>query len=364
MTFRDFTRRLSPSSKGSLSTASGTTIVLGGLLCLLAGFTIVKFVLNFDQLQSSADEYSSLPEASASAEASGKEIFTSEKSESGGPAEDAAWLTAVNRYRAMVGVPLVTADAQLSRGDALHSHYLAVNYAPQSPKFRLGADAHTEDPTKPDFSREGAEAARASDIDWSWDPQNRPETSWAIDNWMAVPFHRMQIISPYLRRVGYGTACQGEICFAALNTGIDIDPPRAIPSRWPKPLAFPPDASLIEMNQFRGEWPDPLTSCSGYAAPAGLPVTLELGHLIAPEVSDYSIRNADSGALIQACALDANNYVNPDAAAQSAARAVLKDFGAVIIVPRRPLAKGRYTVTVTAGQEYSWTFSIVSRNHQ
>jgi hypothetical protein len=363
MRVTDFTRRLSPGSKGIL-TASGTTIILGGLLCLFAGFTIVKFVLNFDQLESLAEEHSNPGgDLSPSAETLGMAV-TSEKSKSGVTAQDAVWLTAVNRYRAMVGVPPVVADAGLSRGDALHSHYLAVNYASQSPNLRLGADAHTEDPAKPEFSLEGAEAARASDIDWSWDPHNGPRASWAIENWMAVPFHRMQIISPYLREVGYGTACEGAICFAALNTGVDIDAPRAIPSPWPKPLMFPPDASVIEMNEFSGEWPDPLTSCTGYAPPAGLPVTLELGHLIVPEVSEYSIRNTEDGTLIEACELDANKYVNPDRAAQNAARAVLSDFGAVIIVPRQPLPPGRYTITVTAGLKYSWTFSIVLRNHE
>jgi hypothetical protein len=364
MNLRDFTRRLSPGSKKILITASGTTIIVSGLLCLLAGFTVVNFILNFDQLQSSADEYGTpAAELSAAAEASGRETLSSHGSITAGAAEDAAWLAAVNRYRAMVGVSPVTADAELSRSDALHSQYLVVNYAPQLPHLQLGADAHTEDPAKPDYSPEGANAARASDIDWSWDPHNRPEASWAIDNWMAVPFHRMQIISPYLRRVGYGTACHGDICFAALNTGTDINPPLTMPSPWPKPLAFPPDASLMELNQFSSEWPDPLTSCPGYTPPAGLPVTLELGHLIVPEVSDYSIRNLD-GAPIDACAIEANNYVNPDTAAQSAARAVLREFGAIIIVPRRPLPQGRYTVMVTAGERYSWTFSVVARNHR
>src|SRR5262249_22493747 len=123
MNLRDFTRRLSPGSKRILITASGTTIVVSGLLCLLAGFTIVKFVLNFDQLQSSADEYGRpVAELAAAGEASGRETTSSDESITSGAAEDAAWLAAVNRYRAMVGVPPVIADAELSRSDALHSH--------------------------------------------------------------------------------------------------------------------------------------------------------------------------------------------------------------------------------------------------
>jgi hypothetical protein len=343
-------------------------IALAAGLCLLAGFSVIRFLLNFDQLQSLAEEYSptrarQVPPSTAASDSEsgppGEPLIASTE-----PAEVAAWLGPLNQYRAMVGVTPVSADARLSRGDLLHSHYLALNYALQLPNLRLGADAHTEDPARPGFTAEGAAAARASDIDWSWDPHNRPEASWAISNWMEVPFHRLQIINPYLRSVGYGTDCQGAVCFAALNSGTDINPAPAIPSFWHKPLVFPPDDSAMEINEFRSEWPDPLTSCPGYASPAGLPMTLELGHLIVPGFSSYSLRNADNGALLEACALDANTYVNPDKFAQTAARTVLRDFGAIIIVPRRPLSPGRYTVSLSAGQGYSWSFSIVRRNHE
>jgi len=262
----------------------------------------------------------------------------------------------------MVGLAPVTADPKLSHGDFLHSRYLAINYAPQLPRLSLGAEAHTEDSARPGFTPEGAAAARSSDIDWTWDPHSRPESSWAIHNWMQVPFHRMQIINPYLHRVGYGTDCQEAVCFAALNTGTDVDPPSTLPSRWPKPVVFPPDGAVMESGEFSGEWPDPLTSSPGYTSPAGLAMTLELGHLIEPSVADYSVKKADNGAAIEACAFDANTYLNPDPAAQSTARAILSQFGAVVIVPRRPLSAGRYVVALTAGQRYSWSFSIARRN--
>jgi hypothetical protein len=275
------------------------------------------------------------------------------------PAEVAAWLDPLNRYRAMAGLAPVTADAQLSRGDFLHSHYLALNYAPQLPDLRLGAEAHTEDSTKLGFTAEGAAAARASDVDWLWDPRSGPKPAWAIHDWMQVPFHRMQIINPYLHRVGYGADCQGAVCFAALNTGTDVDPPSAAPSRWRKPLVFPPDGSVMESGVYSGEWPDPLASCPGYTSPAGLPITMELGHLLAPGFSDYSVRGAETdSASIAACAFDANTYVNPDTGAQTAARAILSDFGAIVVVPRQPLSPGRYVVAISAGQRYTWSFSV------
>jgi hypothetical protein len=360
-------RRLSPGSNQALNINLPTMVILAAVLCVLAGFGIVRFLLNFDQLQRLGEEYSSrAAEAPPSTQAAGTEVVSLREPLriSTEPTTVAAWLAVLNRYRAIVGVAPVTADALLSRGDSLHSHYLAINYAPQLPHLRLGADAHTEDPAKPGFTPEGAAAAHASDIDWSWDPRRRPKPSWAIGNWMQVPFHRMQIISPYLRKVGYGTYCQGALCFAALNTGTGIDSQPPIPSAWPKPLIFPADGSVIDINQFSDEWPDPLTSCHDYTPPAGLPISLELGHLIVPGFSDYSIRNVDDGALIEACAFDANTYANPDTSAQTAARAVLRNFGAIIIVPRRPLPPSRYKVTLSAGQSYTWSFSVVAQKHE
>jgi len=371
MNLRNTIRRMSQRSNAGFNINQRVTIIITGMLLLLAGFTIVRFLLNFDQLQRLAEESSGTPavEAPPSTEASGTEAIVSPGAASiplsAEPAEVAAWLVPLNRYRATVGLAPVTVDAQLSRGDLLHSHYLAVNYASQLPDLGLGAEAHTEDPAKPGFSAEGAAAAQASDVDWTWGPHSRPMSSWAIDNWMQVPFHRMPIINPYLRRVGYGSDCQGAVCFAALNTGTDADPLPATPSPWPKPLVFPADGSVMKAGTFSGEWPDPLTACRGYTSPAGIPITLELGHLIQPGFSDYSIKRADANSSsIEACAFDADTYVNSDPAAQSGARAILSHYGAIVIVPRRPLSPGRYVVALTAGQRYTWSFSIAGRNRE
>ncbi len=369
MNLRDTVRRLSQGSNSGFNMNQWTTIIVSGVLFLFAGFMIVTFLLNFNQLQHLAegDSNTTPVEAPFSAEASGADIVASSGAAPmvAESAEVAAWLTRLNRYRTMSGLAPVAADAQLSRGDFLHSHYLVVNYAPRLPDLHLGAEAHTEDPGKAGFSAEGAAAARASDVDWTWDPGTRPKPSWAIDNWMQVPFHRMQIINPYLDKVGYGTDCEGPVCFAALNTGTDVDPRLTAQSPWPRPLVFPPDGSVIASGAFGGEWPDPLSACRGYTSPAGLPITLELGNLIEPGFSDYSVERADTNSLpVEACAFDANTYVNSDSAAQSTARAILSHFGAIIIVPRKPLSPGRYVVAVTAGKRYKWSFSIAGGNRK
>jgi hypothetical protein len=366
MTLRNTVRRLSQKSNVAFNTNQPLTIIVTGALLLLAGFSIVRFLLNFDQLERLAEENDGrvvrAPVVGEISPAIGSsDVAPAPDAEE--PKYAAAWLGPLNRYRAMVGLASVTADPRLSRGDLLHVHYLTLNYAPQLPDLHLGADAHTEDPSRLGFTVEGAAAARASDVDWIWDPSSGPEPSWAINNWMQVPFHRMQISNPYLERVGYGTDCQGAVCFAALNTGTDVDPPSTALSRWRQPLFFPPDGSVMDSGEYSGEWPDPLTSCPGYKPPAGLPITLELGHLIEPGISDYSVTGG-SAEPIEACAIEANSYVNPDAEAKATARAILRNFGAIIIVPRRPLSPGRYLVALTAGERYSWSFSVASQNRK
>jgi cysteine-rich secretory family protein len=370
MNFRDTIHRLSQKSSFQLNIIPRVTVIIAGALFLLAGFTITIFLLNFNQLQHLAEEAGDITPSApfSSAEASAKDAvaaWSAAPTAAAESAEVADWLTPLNHYRAMTGLAAVSADAQLSRADFLHSHYLAVNYAPRLPNLRLGAEAHTEDPDKPGFSTEGAVAARASDVDWVWAPGTRPRPSWAIDNLMQAPFHRMQIINPYLTKVGYATDCQGSVCFAALNTGTDVDPPPAAQSPWPKPLVFPPDGAVIDSGAFSGEWPDPLSACPGYTSPAGLPITLELGNTIQPGVLDYSVRRDDVDSQpLEACAFDANTYVNSDPAAQSVARAILGRFGATIIVPRKPLSAGRYVVMLTAGKRYRWSFSIAGGDRE
>jgi hypothetical protein len=339
----------------AFKTNGHTTIVLAGALLLLAGFTLVRFLFNFDQLQRLEEENG----GSRVVEDSEGLTSLAPGSVSAPSAQVDAWLAPLNRYRAMAGLAPVTADLRLSHGDVLHSRYLTLNYAPRMGELRIGAEAHTEDPANPAFTTEGAASARVSDIDWLWDPGGRPGPSWAIDDWIQGPFHRMQIINPDLRRVGYGADCHGPVCFAALDTGAGVERPSGETAQWPKPLLFPPDGSVINSSAFGSEWPDPLTSCTGYTSPAGLPITLELGPGSSAQVAGYSLRRIDDGrASIEACAFDAGTYVNPELAAQRTARDILKQFGAIVVVPLKPLEGGQYMVEINADKTYNWSFSI------
>jgi hypothetical protein len=92
----------------------------------------------------------------------------------------------------------------------------------------------------------------------------------------------------------------------------------------------------------------------------GLAITLQLGALTEAKLSAFSLTlNGRDPEAIEACGFDAGSYVNPDPAQQRRVRDILRDFGAVVVVPRAPLRPGIYAVSITAaGRLYAWSFRV------
>lgn len=274
---------------------------------------------------------------------------------------DSSWLAPLNRYRRSVGLDAVAANPRLSRGDYLHSRYIIKNFGARiAAHENLGPEMHFEDPSKPWYSVEGALAGRAGNVDELWSPHSVPSPSWAIDNWMQSPFHRLPILNPRLHTVGYGYDCENSVCIAALNLTSGADPLRSSPAPLAKPIRYPPDGATVGKATFDGEWPDPLTSCPGYSLPTGYPITIQLGPLVNPGISSYSLRRtAPAPASLAACAFDGTSYRNSDPGTEKMARFLLSNFGAIVIMPRAPLTAGTYLVSLAAGgKDYSWSFVI------
>ena len=365
------------------------TAVLVGALVFAAGFGITQYLINFDRLQE-AVEYPSAPSAgggnsavssnSAPSPATGATpraiapagspsssplpapaASSDTDAHESSPGADDLWLIPLNRYRKSAGLAPVTANPRLSRGDYLHSLYIVKNFGKQiAARVNLGPEMHFEDPSKPWYTAEGLAAGRAGDVDEMWNPRGTAAPSWAIDNWMQSPFHRLPILNPHLHSVGYGSVCEDGVCIAALNLNSDVDPIVSAPAPLSAPIEYPPNAAAIDMNSFDGEWPDPLASCPGYSLPAGYPITIQLGPMVNPGISSYSLkRTAPTPAAIEACAFDGNTYINPDPGTQSMTRYELANFGTIVMIPRAPLALGSYSVSIIAGgHEYSWSFAV------
>ena len=74
----------------------------------------------------------------------------------------------VNYYRTMVKLPPIVEDPELSKGDRAHTTYIVENFHDAIMSSGLGAEMHAEDPGKPNFTPEGLDAAKSSDMDvWS-----------------------------------------------------------------------------------------------------------------------------------------------------------------------------------------------------
>ena len=285
------------------------------------------------------------------------------------PFAEPSWLRRVNYYRAMVKLPPIVEDPALSKGDLAHTTYIVKNYHDAIMSSGLGAEMHAEDPGNPNFTPEGLEAAKSSDMDvWSMrglssvtDGWGSPD--WSIDGWMSLPFHRMPILNPRLTSAGFGLYCESEACAAGLNLLKGSEGKMPAGAEKALPIEFPPDGGGVAIRSFENEWPNPLTNCPGYEAPSGLAITLQLGNWMDTHLSDYSVArvNADgSRSAVQACGIDSTSYSNPDAYSQDLGRNVLKSYGTVVLVPRAPLDKGaKYAVSMNAnGKRYDWTFTI------
>ena len=161
---------------------------------------------------------------------------TANAAEAGAPtgapasAAEPEWLARLNYYRAMVRLPPVLEDPQLSEADALHARYLVKSYAEAIGNSTIGAEAHEENPASPWYTEKGMLAAKKSDVSY-WQEAKHPvgepvsepvgdhapppgempwgSPGWSIDGWVGIPFHRLSLISPYLRRSGFGRYCEG-----------------------------------------------------------------------------------------------------------------------------------------------------------
>jgi len=267
----------------------------------------------------------------------------------------------LNRYRAEVGVPIVRENPALSVGDLAHARYLVTNAPSWSVARSAGAEVHNEEPDKPGYSVEGQRAGRAADIDqwYGLGSETHPPQGWAIEHWIASTWHRMALLNPRLSDVGYGEYCAKGACAAVLDVLHGLGRAGLTPAAAPAPVYFPPPGAIVYMNTLSDEWPDPLASCPGYALPAGLPITLQLGATVPARLQAYSLRRDSAGPILEACGFDSFTYANPRGGDQTNARGSLSELGAVAVIPRQPLAPGTYRVEMTVnGHLYSWRFSV------
>lgn len=364
-----------PAARAKPASATRTLAIVLAVL-VTGAFATTLFLVNFDRLESTglggSPALAPVSPAPLTATAAPTSAMASASTPAAGPAPTAepsgleesgsvAWLYALDQYRFSVRLPAVTVNQALTPGCEAHSRYVVKNYGNRiASETGIGAAIHSEDPAKPGYSKAGLIAARDGTVDEMYDPGGIAEPTWAIDDWMRAPFHRMALLGPHLRSVGYGEYCEKGFCIATMNVRSDTtDSPGGV-GALAAPIAYPPYDGTITETAFNGEWPDPLTSCPGYARPAGYPITLELGSVSIPDSASYSlIFSGKSSSKLDACLIIPGTYTNPDPTAQSVTRGILRHYGALVLIPRLPLETGKYSVAFTTGSHtYSWSFSV------
>jgi hypothetical protein len=277
------------------------------------------------------------------------------------------WLDVLNEYRSRLGVPPVTEDPKLSRGDIAHVKYLMTNYGHVfASGGHLGALYHQEDESKPGYSVEGLKSARASDVMYQSRSNNQSEDQLmekAVEWWISGPFHRAPLLNPELRQVGFGQYCEGTGCVSALDSISDAPLAPSIGRPLAKPIEVPPDGATVKAPGFGGEWPDPVSPCPGYSKLAAA-ITLQLGMHVPAKITDASLTQtggAGAETKVVTCAYDSEGYTNPDNVTQTKGREILASFGEVVMMVRDPLQGGAsYRVAMTVnGKPYDWTFSTL-----
>ncbi len=261
------------------------------------------------------------------------------------------WLNYANEFRALAGLPSLSENAGWSAGGVLHSRYMV----------KEDAITHDEANTSAWYTDEGDAAGRNGNVYVSSATGSSDEA--AINYWMSAPFHGVSMIDPELSVTGFGSYREA-IGTWQMGATVDVSRGRgSLPAGISFPIMYPKDEGSLWLTQFYGnEWPDPLSSCSGYTAPTGPAIILQLGTGdVDPQVSGSRFSGPDGD--LAHCVLDENSYVNAgDAYQQSTGRVILGLRDAVVILPRQPLTVGdRYEASISVnGSTYTWQFQVVS----
>jgi hypothetical protein len=297
-----------------------------------------------------------------------------------------------NEYRAMAGLPLYELDPALTRGASLHARYLVENgiadgsivlHDKQIRIKRPPTATQWEEPKKPFYTAAGADAAIFGIVTTA----RKLDISGAdyVDQIMAMPFSGMYgVLFPQVRKLGVGGYCNVFECatvivfragltkdeFFSLYSGSTEDrmwnPHEGLmpikTESLKSAIEFPPAGSTVDVGAYHGtDLPDALTACPGYSAPTGFGISLQLGQGEGDKgsvvVGDHSLSR--DGVELDSCVITKASYQAHKDDDTQLGQNLLRRFGAVLIVPRKPLDPGRYKVSVTAdAKPYSWSFTV------
>jgi hypothetical protein len=276
---------------------------------------------------------------------------SSDPSKPGVPTDD--WLSYMNYLRYLANLPPVEADQSFVDGNIKHARYMVKN----------NYIGHDQDSSNPHYTPEGKAAAQSSNLYLTSSFHLGHVQS--LNAWITGPFHGVGMIDPRLRRSGYGSYSESKSGYQS-GSGLDIIRGwGSIPASVNYPIMWPAHGKTTHLRQYGGgEHPDPLSG-TGFRAPSGSPIYLQLGPgNIRPKVTAHSLKR--NGVDVPHAVYDENTYTNSNSSAQSLGRTVLNSRSAIVMMPRDPLVSGAtYEVSITAnGVNYTWSFNVADSSRE
>jgi hypothetical protein len=270
------------------------------------------------------------------------------------PPYDANWLQTMNYYRISSGLKPVLSDTKLINGTMKHVEYLTKT----DPKLMTGkyASPHSENPASPYYSTAGITSGAGNLTSSSTGLESE-----AIDAWMAAPFHSDGILRENLLRSGFAQAYDSKIGLfhQGLSTLAGLSN-----SKRSKNIYFPGNNSIVRVNSFNGESPDPRYPCSGdWNNFNGLPIWASL--LSAPPKNLTSTLSLPDGTLLDKktdlCVVDEWNYNFFDPVFGLTGPEIIRGDHLIMVIPRNPLAGGKYSVTINLSlqKKLRWSFTVI-----
>ncbi|MCU1502057.1 MAG: hypothetical protein JWM12_1411 [Ilumatobacteraceae bacterium] len=246
----------------------------------------------------------------------------------------ADWLTSVNYYRAMSGLPAVSEDPSLSVGAQQHSCYMLQN-----------GISHDEVPGNPGYTVAGDSAGNNGNVAVS--SAINASARGFVELWMTGPYHAVGVLRPGLHTVGFGRCDRADTPTWHAGATLDVLHGLGSAPALTQPILFPGNGTTTSLNRFVVESPNPLDAC-GWTGSAGLPVLAMMPESTAGATATIS---GPSGP-IETCVVSGANTTGT-------AKAILDGDNVVVAIPRVPLADGTHHISMhTNARTVEWSFGI------
>ncbi|MFT7621079.1 MAG: hypothetical protein ACI9WU_000240 [Myxococcota bacterium] len=256
----------------------------------------------------------------------------------------------VNTYRAHAGLEALDQVAGLNASAAAHATYLVDNPA----AYNEGMSPHEQAEGLPGFLAvfhwQRMLAAGYSGEPFSEVIDFRASPAAAVTRWVETVYHRLPLLHPEARHVGYGRAQRGASRVDVLDIGAGDG------TRWhiPGGAMWPPDGAQDVVLSWNGaETPRPPVPAGGF--PSGPVISLTFGAGQAPMVAAHALVNTQTGQLVAHTLLEP---ANDD---------LMAFYGVVTLYANAPLAPGvRYQVRLSGtanGAAFERVSVFTTRNH-